>query len=654
MQKFHIKIITFLMAIIVCGATCSEAYGAIKAGESSVKVGETTTVYLASAYANTLAGATGVSARWSTSSSDFSIQSQANTWCTIKGNRANGSATLNFYASYYINGFYRTMDFYYEISVKDNVVHVTSVTVSPTTKAMTVGDTYPLTASVYPSNASNRSVYWQSNNTSVASVSTSGVVTAKGSGTTRIYATSYDDDSKYGYCDVTVTSPAPTGVKVTVDKSTITAGESVTATATVSGANEIVTWSCSGSYKSANSVQNKYYVYTDENAEGTIKITAKTSNGYSATATVTVQKKPTPNTIALSLDEISMMVGDTETIKATITGDNASTCTWTSSNSSVATETGSGTTVTINGVAPGTATITAKAYDGTTAICKVNIINETDDTALLELYVVGDMTNWEFLDDFKMETHKLGDYNSYYLDLDYFNGKFLIATKDYKTVFGGNVTIEEKYHKKTTVEKGNHTHLQLEFPLFSSRIELYDNFESDDYIQLSHQLMHSIGKYVYDVLFVTAGPDEKNPGAISILVIEGKRVPFKVWNYKGWSADYFMMTDDVIEALLFDEDTNTFVTPPIYNNTEIAVCYKKLEESGRPELENPSKIKMTISGAILSNVPGNTTITVATADGKIIMNRTTRFDEDDVELTLEKNGVYLIELSTGETYKIIK
>jgi len=89
-------------------------------------------------------------------------------------------------------------------------VPVASVAVSPATASMLVGQTVQLTAT--PKDASGttlsgRVVSWASSNTSVATVSSSGLVTGKAAGSATITATS---EGKSGSAGVTVTAP-PSG-----------------------------------------------------------------------------------------------------------------------------------------------------------------------------------------------------------------------------------------------------------------------------------------------------------------------------------------------------------------------------------------------------------------------------------------------------------
>jgi uncharacterized protein YjdB len=91
-----------------------------------------------------------------------------------------------------------------------STVAVTSVTVSPSSPSVTVGSTVSLTADAQPSTASNRNVTWSSDNTSKATVSSSGVVTGVAAGTATITATAADGSGKTGSVKVTVTAASTT------------------------------------------------------------------------------------------------------------------------------------------------------------------------------------------------------------------------------------------------------------------------------------------------------------------------------------------------------------------------------------------------------------------------------------------------------------
>lgn len=78
------------------------------------------------------------------------------------------------------------------ITVNSSNVAVTSVSLSPTTATLAVGATQQLTPTVLPSNATNKSVSYASNNTGVATVNSSGLVTAVANGTATITVTTAD------------------------------------------------------------------------------------------------------------------------------------------------------------------------------------------------------------------------------------------------------------------------------------------------------------------------------------------------------------------------------------------------------------------------------------------------------------------------------
>lgn len=93
---------------------------------------------------------------------------------------------------------------YVDITV--TAIAVTSVSVSPASASIVVGGTQQLTATVSPSNATNKNVTWESDTTSVATVSNAGLVTAVAAGTATITVKSVADNTKKATCTITVTA----------------------------------------------------------------------------------------------------------------------------------------------------------------------------------------------------------------------------------------------------------------------------------------------------------------------------------------------------------------------------------------------------------------------------------------------------------------
>ena len=88
-------------------------------------------------------------------------------------------------------------------------IKVTSVSVSPANVKLTKkGETATLSATVLPSNAENQSISWSSSDTSVATVSSDGTVTAVANGTTTITASAVDGSGKNGSCSVVIEIPS--------------------------------------------------------------------------------------------------------------------------------------------------------------------------------------------------------------------------------------------------------------------------------------------------------------------------------------------------------------------------------------------------------------------------------------------------------------
>lgn len=102
------------------------------------------------------------------------------------------------------------------VTVEEEVIAVSGITISQETAALTIGETLALTAVVSPANATDKTVTWSSSNTAVAVVDDNGVVTAVAAGTATISARI---SGKRATCKVTV-EPEDTGIdQTTVDNS---------------------------------------------------------------------------------------------------------------------------------------------------------------------------------------------------------------------------------------------------------------------------------------------------------------------------------------------------------------------------------------------------------------------------------------------------
>ena len=169
-------------------------------------------------------------------------------------------------------------------------VPVTSVSLDKTSLGLTEGDTETLTATVEPSDATNKNVTWSTSDASIATV-TDGVVTAVAPGTATITVTTVDQ-SKTATCTVTVTVPV-TGVTLNKTRTSLYVGDTETLTATVApdnATNKAVTWTSSN--PSVATVENGVVTAV---APGTAVITATTQDGnHTAACAVTVRPDVPP------------------------------------------------------------------------------------------------------------------------------------------------------------------------------------------------------------------------------------------------------------------------------------------------------------------------------------------------------------------------
>jgi len=134
------------------------------------------------------------------------------------------------------------------LTVDVPIVHVVGVSISGAMSPLLAGDTLQLSATVFPSDATDKSVTWSSSDTSVATVSSSGLVTAISGGNVTITATT-TDGSYTSTCYISINGIVNvTGVSISGSESTLPIGGTTTLIATISpddATDKSVTWSSS-------------------------------------------------------------------------------------------------------------------------------------------------------------------------------------------------------------------------------------------------------------------------------------------------------------------------------------------------------------------------------------------------------------------------
>ena len=207
------------------------------------------------------------------------------------------------------------------VTVKKNVVAVSSITLDKSSLELTEGETATLVATVKPDNATDKTVTWTSDKASVATVDANGKVTAKAEGTATITAKAGD---KTATCSVSVKKSVVAVESITLDITSLilNEGETFTLTATVKPDNatdKTVTWSSSNPTKANVDQSGKITAL----AEGTVGITAKAGD-KTATCTVIIMKVFVPvESITLDTYYLELAPGETATLVATVKPDNA-------------------------------------------------------------------------------------------------------------------------------------------------------------------------------------------------------------------------------------------------------------------------------------------------------------------------------------------
>ena len=237
----------------------------------------------------------------------------------------------------------------YTVTVKPPYVSPTGISISLDKTSIALGTTAKASGTITPSNATDKTITWSSNNTSICTIDSNGTITGKKIGTCTIIGRT--SNGKSGSKNLTVVSDI-TSVKL--DKTSIKAikGDSVpTLKATIYPTNSIdksLSWTSSNTGVVKVDSTGKLTVV----ATGSATITVKSSNGKSATCDVTV----VASTIKVSPTSLNITVGDSATLVGTVTPDYADkSITWSSSNTSVATVSNGK----VTGVSAGTCTISA-------------------------------------------------------------------------------------------------------------------------------------------------------------------------------------------------------------------------------------------------------------------------------------------------------
>ena len=258
-----------------------------------------------------------------------------------------------------------------------NPIKAASITLSQTTAELFPGDKITLTATVLPENATDKRVTWMSSNSSIATVSEEGIVTAVAVGETTITAKTADGTNLTATCAVKVNPIKVSSITLSQTTATLYPTDQLQLTATVlpdNATNKGIEWESSNT--AVATVSEGIVVAV---APGEAVITVRTTDGSNLSATCAVTVKPILATsITLSQTAANATVGDRLQLKATVLPDNTTdkSVTWSTSAPDVATVDAEGIVIVVGA---GEAVITATTNDGTNlqATCTLTAVPAT-------------------------------------------------------------------------------------------------------------------------------------------------------------------------------------------------------------------------------------------------------------------------------------
>ena len=562
--KFKSLVLCLAVAVMVCSAY---------AADFSCETGEIVTLRIkdysstgSSIYNELLSGQIyAVSYSWTSSNESYTTwPDKANTFAYVKFSQP-GDYTIKFDLKYSFSGSTRSYKFTatWDISVTASTVYVTSVQVTPKSITLDPGDSRSLDYSVFPVYATDRSVRWRSDDTSVAVVDNYGNVTAKSYGNTYVRCTATDGSGCSGSCYVSVNKPVK-------------------------------------------------------------KVTSVSIEG----------------------GDFSLEAGQSKTIAAKVLPNDATdkSLKWSTSNSSVAIVSSGK----IEAVAPGVATITCTAADGSACSdsCMVTVTpvkDPVDDE--IELYLVGEITKWEFNEYFKMSTT---DYDTYTIFVNNLSGQFKIAAKGWEVDYGQEGISAPEIGKDYELKK------------MGSNITIADALR---YVKLTFvrstrtlRVENVLGSNDYCLVAFTTD----NRSVAGIWVQKGETYYFPIAflhddDYDAWetikAGVYDWNTQELVDCyLVADEAMMVFtVDRPVYVNWIVEYKSDVVQELTE---EMKAKAVMIRGGVRMENLPPSSRIDVYGLDG---VKRESYFNSESggtQEIPLKRGSVSVLKLSNGQSFKV--
>ena len=208
-----------------------------------------------------------------------------------------------------------------KVVVKPRLVQ--SISLNSTQKNLIIGDSFTLTATLSPENATNRNVVWKLVSGNAISLSNTGVVQAKKVGEALVRAEAVDGSGVSAECKVVVKPRLVQAISLNATQKELIIGDFFTLTATLSpenATNHNVVWKLvSGD---AISLSNTGVIQAKKVGEALVRAEAADGSGVSAECKVVVKPRLVQS-ISLNTTQKELIVGDAFSLTATLSPENA-------------------------------------------------------------------------------------------------------------------------------------------------------------------------------------------------------------------------------------------------------------------------------------------------------------------------------------------
>ena len=187
-----------------------------------------------------------------------------------------------------------------KLTVVEKKISVVGITLQQVALSLKQGENATINYSIMPSDATNKDIEWTSDNTSVATVNSNGIVTGKSVGNATITAKTKDG----GYKKTLIVSvyTLPTSISLTPTNSTINIGGTLAIVSTVyptNAENKNLTWTSSNT--SVATISSTGYITCNKKGDTTITATA---DGVSKSINFSVSQSPDDYTINISKNKL--------------------------------------------------------------------------------------------------------------------------------------------------------------------------------------------------------------------------------------------------------------------------------------------------------------------------------------------------------------